>query len=140
MADFRWTESAEKAAIALASGETRERAAAIAEIGERTLYRWLQLSEFMEEVDRLTFLTGIAHKAERLRLAKRVIANLGTRTDKDLLDWLKYIQGETDGVKLDFAELLTAVAANANEMAGSGSGTIDKAAQATTGTDPSDEA
>lgn len=118
MAAFRWTESAENAAIALASGETRERAAVIAGIGERTLYRWLQLPEFIEEVDRLTFLTGIAHKAERLRLAKRVIANLGSMTEKDLLDWLKYAQSETSGIKLDFAELFTAITANAVEMAG----------------------
>ena len=29
-------------------------------------------------------------------------------TSKDLLEWLKYAQGETDGVKLDMAMLLEA--------------------------------
>jgi len=119
MADFKWTQKAEKAAIALANGETRERASAIAEIGERTLYRWLDEPEFNEEVDRLTFLTGVAAKAERLRLAKRVVKQLGVRTEKDLLDWLKYIQGETDGIKLDFTELLAAVATDGDKVAGS---------------------
>lgn len=119
MAAFRWTKKAEQAAIALANGSTREDAAAIASIGERTLYNWLNLPEFSEEVDRLTFLTGIANKAERVRLAKRVITNLGITTEKDLLDWLRYVQSETTGIKLDFADLLAAVAAHGGEVAGS---------------------
>jgi hypothetical protein len=117
MAGFRWTKKAERAAISLAGGATREEAAAISGIGERTLYRWLDLPEFSEEVDRLTFLTGIAAKAERLRLAKRIVDNLGLNTEKDLLDWLKYVQGETDGIKLDIADLYTAIAENAPALA-----------------------
>jgi len=31
------------------------------------------------------------------------------KTDKDLLDWLKFAQGETDGVKVDAAKLLAAL-------------------------------
>jgi hypothetical protein len=27
-------------------------------------------------------------------------------TDKDILDWIKYVQSETDGVKLDLSKLL----------------------------------
>lgn len=126
MADFKWTESAEKAALALAEGETRHRAAVIAGVGERTLYRWLDIAEFTEEVDRLTFLTGVAQKAERLRLAKRIVKQLNY-TKKDLLEWLKYIQGETDGIKLDFAELLTAINANGDKVADSGSDNADSA-------------
>lgn len=121
MGAFRWTEKAEQAAIALANGGTRDEAAITAGIGAATLYRWLKIQEFSEEVDRLTFLTGISHKAERLRLAKRVIAKLDDNTEKDLLDWLKYVQGETDGVKLDLAELLAAVAQDGEPVAGSGS-------------------
>lgn len=115
MAGFRWTKKATDAAIALANGETREQAAATAGIGERTLYRWLEEAEFAEEVDRLTFLTGIAAKAERVRLAKQVVAKIGFRTEKDLLDWLKYVQSETDGIKLDLAELVAAVTADTSE-------------------------
>lgn len=114
MAGFRWTKKATDAAIALANGETREAAAAIAEIGERTLYRWLDEPEFAEEVDRLTFMTGIAAKAERLRMAKRVIAAFELRTEKDLLDWLKYVQSETNGVKLDLTSLLAAIGKDEN--------------------------
>lgn len=111
--------------MSLADGETRERAAATAGIGERTIYRWLQIPEFSEEVDRLTFLTGAAYKAERLRMAKRIISQL-SGTEKDLLDWLKYMQGETDGIKLDFTELLNAVTENGGEMAASGSASPDR--------------
>ena len=116
---FRWSKKAELAAITLADGETREHAAIAAGIGEATLYRWLAIPEFAEEVDRLTFLTGIAHKAERLRLAKRVIRSFGEYTEKDLLDWIRYAQSETDGLKLELTALLSAVTENGAEMAGS---------------------
>lgn len=119
MVDFRWTEKAERAAIELANGATREEAAIAAGIGEATLYRWLKLPVFSEEVDRLTFLTGVAHKAERLRLAKRVIANLQTFTEKDLLDWLKFVQSETDGIKLDLTDLRAALVADGGKVASS---------------------
>lgn len=118
MRPFRWTPKATQAAIGLAEGLTRDDAAAQAGVSRATLFRWLTVPEFAEEVDRLTFLTGIANKAERLRLAKRVIARLGTVTEKDLLDWLKYAQGETDGIKLDLADLLASISADGNKVAG----------------------
>ena len=91
----------------------------MAEIGERTLYRWLNDPEFSQEVDRLTFLTGIATKSERIRTAKRIIRQMMETTEKDLLDWLKYAQGETDGIKLDLTELLAAVTTHGDKMADS---------------------
>lgn len=121
MSHFRWTKKAEAAAIALANGRTQEEAGDIAGINRRTIQRWLDDAEFAEEVDRLTFLTGVANKAERLRHAKRVVRTLGIYTEKDLLDWLKYIQGETDGVKLDLTELFAALNENDPPVAGSGS-------------------
>lgn len=126
MAGFQWTEKAHKAALALAEGATREAAAKEAAIGERTLYRWLDDPEFSAEVDRLTLMTGIASRAERLRIAKRVVKQR-VRFDgymfseKDLLDWLKFAQGETDGIKLDLTALLEA----ATSVADSGSGGTD---------------
>jgi hypothetical protein len=52
---------------------------------------------------------GVANRAERLRLANRVIREntSGNRiqTEKDVLDWLKFAQSETDGVKLDLSKL-----------------------------------
>jgi predicted transcriptional regulator len=118
---FQWGKKQEVAAIALANGETQQEAAEKAGVTDRTIRNWLAVPEFSEEVDRLTFLTGIAHKAERLRLAKRVIAGLDAKTERDLLDWLKYAQGETDGIKLELTGLLAAITQNGGEMADSGS-------------------
>lgn len=113
---FKWTESATRAALALAEGKTRNEAAAEADITPRTLYRWLNIPEFSAEVDRLSLMIGVASRAERLRITKRVIRQMvkddkTIKTDKDLLDWLKFAQGETDGVKLDLAKL-AAIGAN----------------------------
>jgi len=119
MSEFRWTPKKEKAAIALAAGETQRKTADIVGVAQRTVERWVAIPEFSEEVDRLTFLTGIANKAERVRMAKRMIAKLGPNTKEDLLAWLKYAQSETDGIKLDLADLLAAVTADGAEMADS---------------------
>lgn len=123
---FQWGKKQEIAAIALANGETQAEAAEKAKVTDRTIRNWLDVPEFAEEVDRLTFLTGIAAKAERLRMAKRIIAKLDNNTEKDLLDWLKYAQGETDGVKLDLAELLTSIAQDDKPMAGGGQARTNK--------------
>lgn len=98
------------------------------EIGktERTVYRWMADMEFSVEVDRLSLMTGIASKAERLRLVKRVIRQKATCdsfliSDKDILDWLKFAQSETDGVKLDIAGLIASVSSDAAPVADRGS-------------------
>lgn len=119
MSDFRWSEKATAAALALAEGKTRKEAAEAADITDRTLYRWLLIPEFSAEVDRLSVMTHIASRAERLRIAKRVVRQMvkddGTiATEKDLLDWLKFAQSETDGIKLDLA----AIAEAATSVAG----------------------
>ena len=85
----------------------------MANVSERTVYRWMNVPEFSEEVDRLTLMVEVASRAHRLRIANRVIRqfvkdNEIIPTSKDLLEWLKYAQGETDGVKLDMAALLNA--------------------------------
>jgi hypothetical protein len=108
MAGFQWTEKAKIAAMSLADGKTRAEAAAIAAIGERTLYRWLLDPTFSEEVDRLTLMIGIATRAERMRLIKRLVAQR-TKDDvieskADVLDWLKFAQSETTGAVNDLAE------------------------------------
>lgn len=105
-ADFKWTQNREKAAIALAEGRTREEAADIAGISERTIYRWLDMPEFSEEVDRLSLMIDVASRAHRLRLAKRIIRQIGDHTEKDLLDWLRYAQQETEGIKLGLTDAL----------------------------------
>lgn len=119
MSGFKWTASATLAALALAEGQTQMAAAEEADVTDRTIRRWLQEPAFSEEVDRLTLMLGIASRAERIRLAKRAIRQMahddGTvTTSKDLLEWLKYAQGETDGLKLDLAALAEAAASLAN--------------------------
>lgn len=50
-----------------------------------------------------------ASRAHRLRLANRVIRQKTrgnvVETDRDLLEWLKFAQSETDGIKLDLSKL-----------------------------------
>ena len=122
MSAFKWSESATAAAIALANGETQREAADKAGVTERTIRRWLQVAEFSEEVDRLTLMTGIAANAERLRIAKRMVLQIQFWTQKDLLDWLKYAQSETDGIKLDLAQLAAALSDDDASVAGGGPG------------------
>ncbi|MGI8656491.1 MAG: helix-turn-helix domain-containing protein [Pyrinomonadaceae bacterium] len=102
---FVWDEQKGDVAIALAEGKTQQEVAAEYSVSDRTIRRWLQDTDFASEVDRLSVMTGISARAERLRVAKRVIrskmADAVPRTDKDLLEWLKYAQSETDGIKLD---------------------------------------
>jgi hypothetical protein len=50
-----------------------------------------------------------------MRVARQKTSGEVIETDKDLLDWLKYAQGETDGLKLE----LTALAAAAAPLADS---------------------
>lgn len=119
---FKWTPARSSAAIALAQGMTQKQAAAEAEVTDRTIRDWLRLPEFAAEVDRLSLMVGIASRAERLRLAQRVIrqktAEDGTLSTKaDVLDWLKFAQSETDGIKLDLAKLAAALGADAPPMA-----------------------
>jgi hypothetical protein len=58
-------------------------------------------------------MTGIAMRSERIKITKRVVRQRIMDTDlilseKDILDWLKFAQSETDGIKLDLAALLDA--------------------------------
>ena len=53
---------------------------------------------------------GIAGRAERLRMAKRVArqkvrADGSIDTERDLLDWLKFAQSETNGIRLDLVKV-----------------------------------
>jgi transposase-like protein len=111
MSDFRWTPKQRAAAFALADGQTQAAAAAEADVTDRTLRRWLQEPEFSAEVDRLTLMIGVASRAERLRLVKRIIRervndHVPIKSDRDILDWLKYAQSETDGIRLDLTSLI----------------------------------
>ena len=128
MSVFRWTDSANKAAVALAEGRTQAEAGKEAGVTDRTIRNWLGIPAFVQEVDALTLMTGIATRAERIRMAKKVIRQRVRDdgfiySDKDVLDWLKFAQGETDGVKLNLVTALTEAADNI--LAGSGPGGTD---------------
>jgi len=120
MSDFKWNKKKSNVAILLADGFTIADIAIKTGVVERTIYRWKNDIDFQSEVDRLSLMVGIASKGERLRLAKKIIRELISKqhpTQKDLLEWVKYAQSETDGIKLDLAALIDA----ASLMAGSGS-------------------
>lgn len=127
MADFKWTKKRMDAAFMLAEGYLIREVANEIGISERTIYRWKNEPTFSEEVDRLTFMLGVATRAERLRVAKRVVRGrleFGIPpSEKDLLDWLKYLQGETDGIKLDLTSMLEATK---EQLAGGGSTGVDQ--------------
>lgn len=112
MAQFKWTSKREAVALSLAQGDTIAEAADNAGVSSRTVNRWKANVEFAAEVDRLTHMVGISSRAERLRIAMRVVKartlNQFPRSERDLLDWLKFAQSETDGVKLDLTALLEA--------------------------------
>jgi len=109
--DFEWTKKREIAALSLSTGHTRSEAAEAAGVSERSVYLWLNEPEFAQEVDRLSLMVEIASRAHRLRIANRVIRQMirdgeVIPTAKDILDWLKYSQGETDGLKLNLMRLI----------------------------------
>lgn len=108
---FTWDDSREKAAISLASGSTKQEAADEANVDRGTIYNWLKHPDFAAEIDRLSLMVSIASRAERLRLAMRAVKAKTKdgvpQSDKDVLEWLKFAQSETDGVKLDLGKLAT---------------------------------
>jgi len=114
MSHFKWNPKRQKAALILAEGYTQEETARQIGCTRKTIQRWYADIEFSTEVDRLSLMVGIASRAERLRLAMKVIrqkvAKEGAiQTEKDLLDWIKFAQSETDGAKLDLAAVLEAM-------------------------------
>jgi predicted transcriptional regulator len=122
---FTWNEERSRAAVLLAQGHTQKEVAEEAGVTDRTIRNWLEEQAFSEEVDRLSLMIGVASRAHRLRLAQRVIRQKiqedGTiLTEKDLLEWVKFAQSETDGVKLDLTKL-AALAQNEAPVADSGS-------------------
>lgn len=109
MSSFEWDEKKSNAAILLSQGHLIKEVAKASGVNEKTIDRWKRDMEFSKEVDRLSLMLDVAGRAERLRIAMRMVRKMMKKrnpTKKDLLDWLKYAQGETDGVKLDLTALL----------------------------------
>jgi transposase-like protein len=102
----------------LAQGYTQAEVSAEIGVCPRTLRYWNEAIEFSAEVDRLSLMVDIASRAERLRLSMRVMRQKTkdgeVQTEKDALDWLKFAQSETDGIKLDLAAVAEAATSMAN--------------------------
>lgn len=106
MSVWTWDKIKIDVSLGLAEGRTIVELARENKLSERTINRWNLQPEFSEEVDRLTLMIGIASRAERLRIVKQLVRERITGaggkipSDKDLLDWLKFAQSETDGIRL----------------------------------------
>lgn len=129
MSVFKWTRKKEAAALLLAQGYTEAEAASAANVTDRTIRRWKADLDFSLEVDRLSLMVGVSQKAERLRIAMRAVRQKlkddgKVRTARDLLDWLKFAQSETDGAKIDLASIFEAMEGETKTRAAGG----DKAA------------
>ena len=110
---FKWSKKRDAAVLALAEGRRIVDVADEVGVASRTIDYWLANPEFRAERDRLSVIAGIANRASRLRVAMRVIRSQDAEADEpktraDLLDWLKYVQSETDGVRLDLTATLAA--------------------------------
>lgn len=111
---FVWSSEKSQAALLLADGYSQTEVGSRINKDRRTIERWLDDNEFASEVDRLSLMTGIASRAERLRIVRQVVRQKMSddgiiKTDKDILEWLKFAQGETDGQKLDITALTAAL-------------------------------
>jgi hypothetical protein len=113
MSAFRWNKKRSAIALALAEGKTQREVSRECRVSDRHIRRLLRDTEFSAEVDRLSLIVDTASRAERLRIAKRAIRqklndDSTVETDKDLLDWLKFAQSETDGINLGLTDILNA--------------------------------
>lgn len=137
---FVWNDQRSQAAVLLASGATRNEAAEEVKVNRATIFNWLAHPDFAAEVDRLSLMVDVASRAERLRLTMRAVRSKLKdgipQSDKDILEWLKFAQSETDGVKLDLGKLAAASVAQVQApVADSGSRTGDGAGESTPATD-----
>ena len=116
---MKWTKKKNAFVEMAAEGEKIVDIARKLDMSIHTAYHWNENPVIREEINRLSLMFGIASKAERVRIAKRVVRQklLGdhVRTKKDILDWLKYVAKETEDVHLHFADLIRSLAAQREE-------------------------
>lgn len=120
-AKFRWNEQRQKAALLLAEGHTLAETAAEVGVSPRHISTWKENLEFLAEVDRLTFLTGIVTKAERIRLIKRFVRskideNGILQSKKDVFEWIKLLRSEVSS--MEFAAMMAQIISAAADEAG----------------------
>jgi hypothetical protein len=130
ISEFQWTPSRVRAAELLSEGQTNKQVGDAVEVTERTIYNWKLETVFSTEVDRLTLTRDVASRAERVRIARRMLlkkvasgAIEDLESSKDPLDILKFIQSETNGAICSVPELeqLAAILAGHPSVTGSGS-------------------
>lgn len=120
-----WTQERGAAALALAEGKSQVEAACLVGVTDRTIRNWLDDERFIAEIDRLSLMVGVASRAERLRLVNRLVKQRIREedgyiiTEKDLLDWLKFAQSETDGAKIDLSKLAELLAGEGSDSSSS---------------------
>lgn len=138
---FVWNHERSQAAIVLASGGTKQEAADAASVERSTVYDWLKHPDFCAEIDRLSLMVNVASRAERLRITMQIVKSKFKdgipQSDKDLLEWLKFAQSETDGVKIDLSKL-AALAETETPVAHRGSDRLPPAAEAEVSNDNAD--
>jgi hypothetical protein len=119
IAGFKWNKKKDLVAELLSAGYSIEQVAIKSGVSERSIYYYKNRPEFEEEVDRLTLMVDVAARAGRVRMAKRIVREREQAvearnkeiaegkpvkplelSEKDILDWLKFIQSETDGARL----------------------------------------
>lgn len=108
-------EQQEKAIELLAKGFAINEAAKELGVSEKTIDRWKRDIEFAQRLNEVSLTVGVALKAERLRMANRIARKLAsnkTPTRKDLLEWLKFAQSETDGNKVNVNANVNTTAVN----------------------------
>ena len=92
-------------------------------VGEATIYRWMSDEEFRCELDRLTFITGMAVKAARVRAIKRLIRSRMDEDEvldskRDVLDWIKLLKEEINDMEV--SAFLAMTLGNALDELGNG--------------------
>lgn len=96
---MRWDQKRRDIAASLASGETMNEVALKFGLSRGYLQKLKVIPEFAAYMDELTMALGLAKRAERIRIAQRVVNEKieqgGYYSKKDLLEWLKYVGEET---------------------------------------------
>ena len=84
----------------LASGLSTNEAGEELERDGSTIRRWRQDPKFANQLELAVLNQGAALRAERIRLAKKMLRKVGAVSTKaDPLEILRYLQSETDGAK-----------------------------------------
>lgn len=90
---FNWTPMRKTAARLMSTGlKTQRQICAELNVTEKTMCEWKQHVEFMQEVDRLTFLQENATRAGVVRLALKALGIKENYIDEDRSTYLDYLE------------------------------------------------